>query len=175
MTSYKLIIVYCLFIYNFISKEFVFENAKPIINQELIDKIKYIRKDANLEDDKIFYFLTFFYKNDSSFVSISYDLSPPIFWDFKDSSFNKSSYDLGPPCLFSKDCLLGYVKYDRNNILIFLTEISTNVVSKFVKIEKLKKNIDELRHFPQPTMDGEVYEFYIDSSSKLVFIRKYFY
>ena len=129
-----------------------YPQKKKRINKELIDKVNFIREEHNLPEKNIFFIFYFYQKNDSTFLSIGYDLSPPL--------------------IISKEVeSLGYSVY-KNDFFIFLNrKLSIDFINYFVEIKKLKKN---LKKDIDRTMDGYRYVFYINELKELIFVRKDF-
>jgi hypothetical protein len=128
---------------------------KPKIKKELIKKVKFIRKDANLIKNKYFYNFLFYQENDSIFLNISYDRCPPFI-------------------ISDKVDLLGYSVY-KNNYLVFMNfMIPHELINYFMETKRLYKDIAELWEIGYG-IDGKTYVFYINELKELVFIRKYRY
>ena len=136
-------------LYNEINKK------KPKIEKKLLNKIEFIRNDANFNKEKLFLLFLFYEKNDTLFANISYDLGPPYF--FSDKNF------------------IGYSMY-KNNVLIFMSEISYEIVSNFVEINKLNFNLEDIgKMTPHNWVDGETYVFYINELNEFILSHKYRY
>jgi len=130
---------------------------KKTINKEIIEKVKFIRKDIEIKKEIVFFDFFFYQKNDSIFLDIS--------------------YDFGPPYIMSDEIEnLGFIVY-KNNALIFMNEqISHELICHFINIKKLNKDIEYLREkLSRGHCDGETYVFYINELKELVFLRKYRY
>ena len=64
----------------------------------------------------------------------------------------------------------------KNNVLIFMSEISYEIVSNFVEINKLNFNLEDIgKMTPHNWVDGETYVFYINELNEFILSHKYRY
>ena len=127
-------------------------NDSSMIDKKVLEIIDTIRTD--IKADSIFFILSMYNQNDSSFLLLTEDVQPPLIFDYKPYK--------------------GYYKYKKDYIFIFST-LNDSISNKFFIEEGLKNNINDLKKLsfnsPSPIYDGNQHIYYIDKNFRLKLLK----
>lgn len=120
-----------------------------VINKNIINIIDSIEIEDY--DSPIFYSLIFHQRRDSCFLTLTYDVAPPLI---------ETAYSFK-----------GYCKY-KSDYVFFFNSISNKFTRRFYNELFLLKDISVLdKFYNRYSIDGKVYTYYIDQNHCYTFVR----
>lgn len=110
----------------------------------IIESIAFQGKYEIDNNNTLYFYLDFYNRNDSSFLSITYDTGPPLFY-------------------FGYKSFVGFMKY-KDNYIVVVNHINDSIISNFINVDLLITDSIEYKKLEgnKYLSDGSIYEYYID-------------